>query len=384
MRALVLDAEWSPRAEYDLSDEERDAHRATDSSAVWRNPRLRLETRDRPDPAPDEVLVRVRYAGICGSDVSLVETDDDGYVHYSAYTSLPTVLGHEFAGEVVETGTGADLFSPGERVTAEVTEYCGRCGPCREGFYGHCEQFEQVGFTRPGALAEYVAVPEKLVWSLEPLREQYGDTDTLLRAGATVEPSTITYHGLFCRADGVRPGDYHVYHGMGPIGLTGMNVSRASGAGAVVGFDPSAERRDVAASLGFDHVFDPTDVDPVAAIETVTDGQGADVHVETSGAVTETYPVIDETLANGANVVHISNAATAPSLDLRRYQGASGQVYGSEGHTGQGIYPRVIRLMAGGHLDNRPVVTTTFDLPEAEQAVERAAERVDGKVLVET
>jgi threonine dehydrogenase-like Zn-dependent dehydrogenase len=383
MRALVLDAEWSPRVESDLTPTERDRRRATDSSAVWRHPRLQLEERERPDPDPDEVLVRVRYAGVCGSDVSLVETDDDGYVHYSAYASLPTVLGHEFAGEVVESGTDAALFSPGEFVTAEVTDYCGRCGPCRRGFQGHCENFEQVGFTRQGALAEYVAVPEKLLWSLEPLRDRYGDTDALLRAGATVEPTTITYHGLFCRADGVRPGDYHVYHGMGPIGLTGMNLSRAGGAGAIVGFDPVAQRRDVAASLGFEHVYDPADVDPVATVDAVTDGAGADVHVEASGAVAETYPVIEETLAQGANVVHISNAASAPAIDLRNYQSASGQIYGSEGHTGQGVYPRVVRLMAGGHLDNRPIVTSTFDLSAADRAVERAAERVDGKVLVE-
>lgn len=383
MQALVLDAEWTPRPDYDLGDRERETGTAIDSASVWRAPDLSLEDRDRPKPAADEVLVAVRYAGVCGSDVSLIETDQDDYVHYSAYTRLPNVLGHEFAGTVVETGEDADLFDPGERVTAEVTDYCGRCQRCRRGFHGHCENFEQLGFTVPGAFAEYIAVPEKIVWSVESLAEAFDDEDELLRAAATIEPSTITYHGLFGRAEGIWPGDYYVFHGLGPIGLTGMNVARAAGAGRVIGFEPVDERRTVARDLGFDHVYDPTAVDPVATIVDATDREGADVHVETAGAVTQTYPLVEDTLAERANVVHISNAETAPAVDLRKYQGRSAQIYGSEGHTGQEIYPRVIRLMAAGRLDNLPIVTATYPLSRAKEAVEQAAKRVDGKVLVE-
>ena len=382
MRALVLDAEWNPRPDYDLSAAERDQRRATNSAQVWQAPELRVVDRDRPTPAADEVLIRVRYAGICGSDVSMIETDADGYMHYSAYTRLPTVLGHEFSGEVVETGADADRFEAGEPVTAEVTDYCGRCRMCRQGFHGHCENFEQLGFTIDGALAEYVAVPEKLCWSVASLARAYGDEDDLFRAAATVEPSTISFYGLFGRAEGIWPGDYHVYHGIGPIGLTGMNVSRAAGAGKVIAFEPSAPRREIARALGFDHVYDPTEVDPVEAIDEATGGEGADVHVETSGAVTETYPVIGETLAERANVVHISNAGSDPEIALRKYQGHSAQLYGSEGHTGQQVYPRTIRLMAAGRLDNLPIVTSTFDLDRADDAVRQAAKRVDGKVLV--
>lgn len=383
MKAVVLEAEWNPRPDYDLSERERETKRATDSSAVWKHPTLRIEDRDRPEPADDEVLVRVRYAGVCGSDVSMVEIDDDGYMHYSAYTRLPNVIGHEFSGEVVATGNDTDLFDVGEFVTAEVTDYCCRCEMCRRGFHGHCENFEQVGFTIPGAFAEYVAVPEKILWSLEPLRDAYGTETEVLKAGATVEPSTITYYGLFGRADGVWPGDYHVYHGTGPIGLTGMNVSRAGGAGRVIAFEPSQKRRAIARDLGFEHVYDPREVTPAKIVREETDGKGADIHVETSGAVTQTYPVIEDSLAERANVVHISNAGTAPKVDLRKYQSNSAQIYGSEGHTGQQIFPRVIRLMASGHLDNTPILTSTFDLENAAEAIHRAVKRIDGKVLVE-
>lgn len=379
MRALVLDAEWSPRTD----DADLDSGRATDASRAFRNPQLRIERPDRPTPASDEVLVRVRYVGICGSDVSLVETDDDGYVHYSAYADLPNVLGHEFSGEVAETGSEADGFESGDLVTAEVTDYCGRCRTCKTGHRGHCENFEQIGFTVPGAIAEYVAIPEKLVWDIGSLRKSHDTEDAVMRAGATVEPTSISYHGLFRRAEGVAPGDHHVYHGMGPIGLTGMNLSRAAGAGAVVGFDPIDERRSVARDLGFGHVYDPTEVDPVERIRKITRGDGADVHVEAAGAVRQTYPIIGNSLAEGSNVVHISNATRNPEIDLRSYQGHGAQVYGAEGHTGPGIYSRVIRLMAAGRLDNRPMITSVFPLERAVEAVERATRRIDGKVLIE-
>ncbi|GGC70641.1 scyllo-inosose 3-dehydrogenase [Haloferax sulfurifontis] len=382
MRALVLDAEWNPRPDYELTDDEKARKRAMNSSQVWQHPELRVEEVEQPEPADDEVLVKVRYAGICGSDVSMIETDDDGYMHYSAYTKFPSITGHEFSGEVVETGDDADLFEVGEPVTAEVTDYCGRCQMCRQGFHGHCENFEQIGFTMDGAFAEYVTVPEKILWSVSSLEQAYDTEDELYRAAATIEPSTISFYGLFGRADGIWPGDYHVYHGVGPIGLTGMNVSRAAGAGKVIAFEPSDERREIAHELGFEHVYNPIEVDPVAKIAELTDHEGADVHVETSGAVSATYPVIEDSLAEQANVVHISNAGSNPDITLRKFQGSSAQLYGSEGHTGQQVYPRTIRLMATGKLDNLPIITSTFDLESADEAIKQAAKRVDGKVLI--
>lgn len=383
MQALVLNGEWSPRGGYEPSPVERKERRANASSDVWKHPTLRIEERNRPEPESHEVLVRVRYAGVCGSDVSMVETDETGYMHYSAYTALPNVIGHEFSGEVVEIGSDVRIVAEGDLVTAEVTDYCGRCDMCRRGFTGHCEHFEQLGFTVPGAFSEYVTVPEKLLWDVSPLWNAYDSKRELLRAAATIEPSTITYNGLFGRATGIRPGDYYAFHGVGPIGLTGMNVAQAAGAGAIIAFEPSTARRDIARTLGFEHVFDPTETSPVEVVEEVTVGEGVDVHVETAGAVDLTYPVIEDTLAETANVVHISNAGQPAPVDLRKYQANTAQIYGSEGHTGDRIYPSVIRLMANGQIDNLPIVTSTFDLSEADKAVERATQRVDGKVLVE-
>lgn len=383
MQALVLNGEWAPRDDYEPTPAERKRRRANDSSAVWKDPELHVEQRERSEPDNEEALVKIHYAGVCGSDISMIETDEAGYMHYSAYTALPNVVGHEFSGEVIDTGSDVQLFSEGDLVTAEVTDFCGRCEMCRRGLTGHCENFEQLGFTISGAFSEYITVPEKLLWDISSLWNAYDSKSNLLKAAATIEPSTITYNGLFGRAEGIRPGDYYAFHGAGPIGLTGMNVARAAGAGAVIAFEPSEERRKVARDLGFEHVFNPIETPPVEAVAEVTDGMGVDVHVETAGAVAQTYPAIEDTLAETANVVHISNAGQAAPVDLRKYQANTAQIYGSEGHTGNRIYPGVIRLMANGHLDNLPIVTSTFDLTEADKAVERAAERVDGKVLIE-
>lgn len=383
MQALVLDAEWDPVDEYQPSPVEERERKSANASKTFRDPELRVEERDRPDPAPTELLVRPRFVGVCGSDVALAATDDEGYSQYAVNASLPNVIGHEFAGEVVDTGEDVIGFSPGDLVTAEVTDYCCRCRMCKQGFHGHCENFEQLGFTVPGAAAEYVTIPEKLAWSIDPLREVYDDEEAVLKAAATIEPSTISYYGMYGRAEGVLPGDYYVFHGIGPIGLTGMNVARAAGAGQVIGFEPTDARRELARSIGFDHVYDPVTTNPRDVVAEITDGEEADVHVETSGAVKQTYPVIEDTLAERGKVVHISNSKHAPKVDLGKYQGSSAQVYGSEGHTGQRIFPRVIRLMAAGALDNLPVVTSVYDLEEGPEAVARATDRVEGKVLIE-
>ena len=135
--------------------------------------------------------------------------------------------------------------------------------------------------------------------------------------------------------------------------------------------------------MGFEHIYDPTAVDPVDVVESVTDGWGVDVHIETAGAVRATYPIIGETLAETANVVHVSNAGEPASVDLRHYQASAAQLYGTEGHTGDRIFQNVIRLMAAGHLDNLPIVTSTYDLANADDAVRQAAERVNGKVMID-
>jgi threonine dehydrogenase-like Zn-dependent dehydrogenase len=380
MNCIELDADWDPRPEYELSDRERESDFAQRGSEIYRNPSLRVAERPRPEPAADEVLIRVRYAGICGSDLSMVTEDSEGYMHYSAYIDLPSIPGHEFSGVVAETGSDVTEFDSGDLVTSEVTEYCGSCGMCRRSLFLQCDRFDEIGFTRPGAFAEYVAVPEKLVWSLDPLRRAYDDEDSLLRAGATVEPTTISFFGLYVRAGGIRPGETVVFHGGGPIGLTGVALAVAGGARAVL-VEPIETRRTLARRLGCDHVLAPDD-DVRGTILDLTGGRGADVHVEAAGAPAETYETIQETLGPDCAILQLGIGSDEPRIDLRGLQSKQAQLLGSQGHTGNRTYPLVIQAIANRAIEPEPMITAEYSLSDIDTAVEAAVERTEGKILL--
>lgn len=383
MRAVQLAADWDPKPEYDVSDREREQRFAYQGSNAWRNPEISVETIDEPSPDADEVLVDVWFTGICGSDLHMAESDDDGYMKYSSFASLPNTTGHEFAGIVAETGADVTQFSAGDLVTSEVTEYCGVCEMCRRSLPFQCPNIEEIGFTKPGSHAEYVTVPEKNVWDVSPLAAEYETTEACLRAAATIEPTSISYFGLHVRADDVDPGAYYVFHGGGPIGLTGMNVAKASGASRIILVEPIDERRDLARDMGFEHVIDPTAVDAAAEIMELTDGHGADVQVEAAGAPKQTYPVIQRVLGPEGTVVHLGISHDEGGVSFDDLQSRHAAIHGSEGHTGNGAYPRVIRLLANGQIDNDPLITDVYELSEAPAAFERAQTRAGGKILLD-
>ena len=115
MKGLVLSAEWDPRPDYALSDWEKKTGKAVTGSAVWRNPTLQVVETADPQIAPDEVLLRIKACGVCGSDMHFYETDDQGYILYPGLTKFPTILGHEFSGRVIETGSEVKLLE-GSRI----------------------------------------------------------------------------------------------------------------------------------------------------------------------------------------------------------------------------------------------------------------------------
>ncbi|MDI7277154.1 MAG: alcohol dehydrogenase catalytic domain-containing protein, partial [Anaerolineae bacterium] len=134
MKALVLTAQWDPRPGYVPSAWEETTRKAITGNSVWRHPALEVKEVPLPSVGPDEVLLRVRACGVCGSDMHFYETDDQGYILYPGLTRFPTTLGHEFAGEVVQVGSAVTDLRPGDRVTAEEMIWCGHCRPCRDGF----------------------------------------------------------------------------------------------------------------------------------------------------------------------------------------------------------------------------------------------------------
>jgi threonine dehydrogenase-like Zn-dependent dehydrogenase len=382
MKALTLTAEWQPREGYALSEFERSTGKAITGSSIWRHPKLAVKEVDMPRLQPDQVLIRVKACGVCGSDIHFYERDQQGYILYPGLTKFPTILGHEFAGVVEKVGSEAKGLAPGDLVTAEEMIWCGYCTPCRNGFPNHCENLEELGFTIPGAFAEYIAVGAKYCWKINDFRSVFGSDDKAFEAGAITEPTCVTYNAMFERAGGFRPGAYVVVFGTGPIGLAGVGLAEAAGAGKVIAFETSPERRELAKKVGADYVYDPKAVTPHEAIMDLTGGQGADFFVEAAGAPQLTMPEVEQCLAINGKVVQIGRAAHRVPIYLETFQVRRGQIYGSQGHSGHGNFPNVIRLVASGRLDLSPIITARFDLEHAIDAIAQSGARRHGKIMV--
>ena len=382
MKALVLTAKWEPREGYEPSEFEKATGKAVTGSAIWRYPELKVQEVERPAIEPDQVLIQVKACGVCGSDMHFYETDDQGYILYPGLTKFPTILGHEFSGRVVEVGSDVQDLEVGDMVTAEEMIWCGHCFPCRNGFPNHCTNLEEIGFTIPGAFAEYIAIGAKYCWKLNALMDRYGDEDKVYEAGAIVEPSSVAYNAVFERAGGFRPGAYVVVYGLGPIGLAVAAECKASGAAKVIGFELSANRRELAKKVGADYVFDPREVTPSEVVMDLTEGQGADLHVEAAGAPQVTVPEMEKSLAINGKIAQVGRAATRVPMYLETLQVRRGQVFGSQGHSGHAIFPGVIRLMASGLIDMTQIITARYSLDETVDAIAQSVTREDGKIMV--
>ena len=384
MKALVLTAKWEPRPGYVVSEFEKKTGKAIEGFNVWRHPKLELKEVEQPKPGPGEVLLRVKACGVCGSDVHFYETDADDYILYPGLTKFPAIIGHEFAGEIVEIGPGpeAEGFKVGDRVTVEEMVWCGYCRPCRDGFPNHCQNLEEIGFTIDGAMAEYIVVPAKLCWKVDAIFERYADEELAWEVAATTEPTCVAYNTVFERAGGFRPGAYVAVYGAGPIGLGAIQLAKAAGAAKVIAFEVSEVRRKLAKEVGADYVYDPREVTPSEAVMEVTHGEGADLSVEDAGAPEKTIPEMEKTLAINGKIAVVGRAAKRVPMFLERFQVRRSQLYGAQGHSGHGIFPSVIRLMGAGLIDNSKIITSRFPLAEAVAALEKATKREDGKIII--
>lgn len=186
-----------------------------------------------PEPLTDEVLIRVERAGICGSELS-------GYLGQNSLRKPPLVMGHEFSGTVVAVGSGVSELRNGERVTVNPLLSCGTCRSCKAGAPQLCTERQVIGAARPGAFAEYVAVPAKSVVKLP-------DTVSMDR-GALAEPLACAVHAA--RLAKFDPADRLLIFGAGPIGLLVMQVAQIAGLSDIVVIDLNQERLNIAAEMG--------------------------------------------------------------------------------------------------------------------------------------
>ncbi len=383
MQALQLNAEWAPKPEYKMTQREQETRKIKNGFMVWKNPSIELGTHPDPTPARDEVVLEIGAVGICGSDMHMYERGADGYMIYPGYVTAPNILGHEFAGRVVAVGSDVTDLKEGDLVAVEEIQWCGECVACRRGYVNHCENMEELGFTTPGAMAQYTPVRAKYCWKLDELADRLGDETEALVLGAMVEPTGVAYQGMFNRLQTWQPGANAVIFGAGPIGLAAEALAIAAGAAQVIMIDPSASRREIAKNMGATHVLDSAEVhDLNEALLELTYGRGVDFVVECAGVPDKTIQNLTYSLAVHATISHIGMGGTPPSLQLVHYQQRGVQLAGSLGHSGHGTFQNIIRLMAAGRIDMRKMVSARMALSEAEAAFKRLESREDAKIIL--
>jgi len=387
VQAIELIADWDPRPGYDITDVEKASGKATMACHVFRNPRLEEHRVADPTPGHGEVVVKIRGCGVCGSDTHSIETDADGYMIFSGPASFPCILGHEYAGEVVEVGPGVRELKRGDLVTAEGMLYCGVCEACRKGLFNQCVRLDMVGFSSPGAYAQYISVHEKHCWNLGALADRLGSAQAACEQGALVEPVGCSFNGMFVAAGGMLPGSHVAVFGCGPIGLGAVALARATGAATIVAFDLSAPRLQSARDLGADEAWDVRELaaqggSPADVMRRISGGWGSDMVVEAAGAAVQTMPEIEQALAPAAKVVYLGRTGERAPVMLDVLVSGASSIVGARGHAGGGVYPHIIRMMEHGVLDIGGMISHRMPLSDAAAAVERSRTREDSKIML--
>ena len=262
---------------------------------------IRFEEIKTPVPEKGQVLIKVKYTGICGSDVPRVNGD--------ACHFFPNVLGHEFSGVVEQTGEGVQALKSGDRVAGVPLVPCMKCEDCQKGNYSLCRHYSFIGSREFGSFAEYVAVPEKNAVKFED--------SVPFEQGAFFEPATVALHGLL--RTGYRGGENVAILGGGTIGLFTAQWAKIFGAKKVTVFDISDERLKLAEKLGIDEGINTLDKDFMEQAMALTGGKGFGYVYETAG-VTTTMKYAFRLAANKAGVCFIGTPTKELSFSVEEWE----------------------------------------------------------------
>lgn len=307
-----------------------------------------LRVVDAPPPdieGPDDVLLRVRSVGVCGSDLH-------GYLGHSGRRQPPLIMGHEAAGEVVEVGSEVSDLSPGDRVAVQPVSFCGRCAQCLAGNRSLCEQRLIMGMNAPGAYAEYVTWPATNLVPLPPQLTHEG--------GALAEPLSIAVHAVGLAH--IRPGDSAFVVGAGPIGLLTVAVLKQSSADRIIVSDLSDARLEEARTLGADVTINPRTEDLEEAVADLTGGSGVDVAVEAVGLSATAQQTL-EVVRNKGTVVWIGNNQRMIEVDMQAIVTRELTVLGAYGMSSL-EFERSLQMLADGLIPYEQIISRRATLEE--------------------
>ncbi len=319
------------------------------------------------EPAPDEIRIKVTAAGICGTDLHIYY-----WVPWAAQRiPIPQTLGHEIAGIVEAVGEAASGVSVGDLVSLESHIFCGKCHQCLTGKAHLCADLHYPGIDRPGGFAEYVTVPARIAWVHR--------MPVPIEVAAMFEPFGIAIQAAF-EGCGVAGQDVLIT-GCGPIGLMAVAAARALGAARVIATDVKPARLAAASKFGADRVIDVLKEDPVAIAMDMTGRKGVDVAMEFSGQEKALSQALDA-LTRGGDLRLIGAPDAAVNLDLNRVILKGINVQGIHGRKIFHSWEHASRLVYGGKVDLRPLVSHVLPLREGLKSFELIESGEAVKVII--
>jgi L-iditol 2-dehydrogenase len=309
-----------------------------------------------PSAGPGEILVRVAACGICGSDVH-------GYDGGSGRRIPPIVMGHEAAGVVAGAGAGVSGWREGERITFDSTIFCGTCPFCLRGDVNLCDRRQVLGvscgdYRCSGAFAEYVAVPERIVYRL-PEKLPFAEA-------AMLEATAVAVHAVALSR--ISAGDQALVLGAGMIGLLTLQALRAAGCASVMVADVDASRLKLAEQVGATATICASGKELVAEIFQRTKGAGVDVAIECVG-IDATVRAAVEAVRKGGTVTLVGNVSPEVTLPLQRVVTRQIRLQGSCASAGE--YPQAIALLSSGAITVKPLISAIAPLEEGPRWFER-------------
>ncbi len=321
----------------------------------------------KPELSNNDLLVRVKSCAICGSDVH-------GYDGSSGRRIPPIVMGHEAAGVIEAVGDDVVRFKVGDRVTFDSTVYCGECDFCRAGQVNLCDNRMVVGvscddYRRHGAFAEYVSVPERILYTLP---------DSLsFDSAALIEAVSVAIHAV--ARVGAKKGDSAVVVGAGMIGLLIVQVLRHKGCSPIIAVDIDDSRLELARKFGADVVLNASNTNVPDQVIELTNGHGANIALEAVGA-TQTINTAIESVRKGASICLIGNISLTVDLPLQSVVTRELTIFGT--CASQGEYPECIELMSSGIIDVEPLISARAPLEEGQSWFDRLHAREPGLMKV--
>ncbi len=332
---------------------------------------LRVVDMPKPEVGPRQVLAKVRYTGVCATDVSIMKgtlTLGDGMEPI-----YPVRLGHEWSGTVVEVGSETTRIKVGDNIISDTCYSCGECSYCLKGDYNNCingRAIGTIGDCWPGAFAEYMLVMERTAFKIPP--------NVPLDQAAVIEPSAIGLYGL-TRAP-LGPGNNLLVLGTGPIGLGGMACAKGMGMGKTILAGRKDAKLAIGKQLGADVLVNTTKENLYDVVMRETNGWGMDVILETTGDPDLFNEVLTMLRPSGFLVIPGFYEQDLKNVKLDRLIVKNCTLIGAAGTPQMG--PMILDMLSYRHIDLGPMITDRFPFSQVEEAFAAVTSRNDSRVKV--